>query len=174
MDTTKHHLKLKLFFIILTAIALAAGCGSAEKSTGKKNSGSVSNKKRVVKKIDPGEAHVLITENQDNKDFVVLDVRTAREFEDGYIEGAINLDFYDDDFQANLDKLEKNKTYLVYCRSANRSGESAKIMEELGFKKIYDMTGGIIEWQEQGFPTVTNAQEEQKTRIQLLRGTFDV
>ncbi len=100
------------------------------------------------------EAQTLIQDNRSNPDFVILDVRTPEEFADGHIEGAVNTDFYEGTFRNELDALDKNKTYLVFCRSGNRSQSTIDIMEELGFINIYHMTGGMIEWGAEGLPVV--------------------
>ncbi|GAG42700.1 unnamed protein product, partial [marine sediment metagenome] len=60
-------------------------------------------------------------ENKDNPNFVILDVRTPEEFLSEYIENSVNLDYYSDTFRNNLDKLDKNKMHLIYCRSGRRS-----------------------------------------------------
>ena len=107
---------------------------------------------QIIENITPQEAFTLIQDNQDNPDFVILDVRTPEEFANGYIENAINLDYYSDTFRDELNKLDKNKTYLIYCRSGNRSGKALNIMEELNFREVYNMMGGIIQWEAEGFP----------------------
>ncbi len=78
----------------------------------------------------------------------VLDVRTPEEVEEGYIPGATNIDFYlGPDFLAEVEKLDKNKNYYVYCRSGNRSGQACAIMENAGFKNAYNLEGGFMNWQ---------------------------
>jgi rhodanese-related sulfurtransferase len=108
---------------------------------------------QILNTINPEQAFTLIQDNKNNPDFVILDVRTPEEFADGYIENAINLDFYSEVFRDELDKLDKDETYLIYCRSGNRSGRTLPIMEELGFRKVHNMHGGIVEWQAKGLPT---------------------
>ena len=104
--------------------------------------------------IAPSLAYALIQENESNPDFVILDVRTPEEYATEHIAESVLLDFYADDFEDELDKLDKSKTYLLYCRSGNRSSKSMPIMEDLGFIKIYDMGGGINQWKAEGYPTV--------------------
>jgi rhodanese-related sulfurtransferase len=104
--------------------------------------------------ISPSLAYTLIQENESNPDFVLLDVRTPEEYATEHIAGSVLLDFYSDDFEDELDKLDKSKMYLVYCRSGNRSSQSMPIMEDLGFIKVYDMGGGINQWKAEGYPTV--------------------
>jgi rhodanese-related sulfurtransferase len=95
------------------------------------------------KTIDFDEFEELLDENKENKDFVIIDIRTKREILVGKIENALEIDFYLSNFRAELNKLDKNKTYLIYCRSGNRSGQALKIMKELGFKIVYNLEGGI-------------------------------
>ena len=93
------------------------------------------------------EAYALIQDNNDNQNFVILDVRTPEEYANGHIEKAINLDYYSETFKDELDKLDKNKMYLAYCRIGIRSGIAVGIMEELGFAEVYNMMGGIAGWE---------------------------
>ncbi len=108
---------------------------------------------QVIKNITPEEAHVLVQKNKNNPNFVILDVRTPEEFADEHIENAINLNYYSETFRDELNKLDKNKTYITHCRSGNRSGKTIDIMKELGFREVYNMVGGIVKWKEVGLPT---------------------
>lgn len=74
-------------------------------------------------------------------DTVLIDVRTPAEYEAGYLEGAINLDFYAPDFAERISELPKDDTYVLYCRSGNRSGQAKIIMEELGFSNVTNAGG---------------------------------
>lgn len=131
-----------VIFIVSMMAALAAGCAG--------QSGGES----IVQDVDVVAAHGLIQNNSDNPDFVILDVRTPAEFADGFIKNAVNIDFNSPTFRDDADQLDRNKTYLVYCRSGNRSASASAILEELGFKDVYNMTGGIQDWEDQGLPVV--------------------
>lgn len=72
----------------------------------------------------------------------LVDVRTAKEVAAGSVEGATNIDFYSDDFKDQIAKLDKEKPLFVYCKSGGRSGQTAEVCKELGFKEVYDMEGG--------------------------------
>jgi rhodanese-related sulfurtransferase len=79
---------------------------------------------------------------------VILDVRTPEEVQDGYIPNALNLDIYlGQQFLAELEKLDRNKNYYVYCRTGNRSGQACSLMENMGFDNAYNLMGGITEWE---------------------------
>lgn len=79
-------------------------------------------------------------------DAVVLDVRTADEVRQGKIKGAVQIDIFNSAFRDKVSKLDPEKTYLVYCRSGNRSGQACQMMAGLGFKKLYNLNGGIMSW----------------------------
>lgn len=85
---------------------------------------------------------------------LVLDVRTPDETKEGHIEGALFADFWGDGFSEEIEKLDKSKTYLVYCKSGIRSQKAANQMKELGFKKVYTLAGGLNAWQKEGKPIV--------------------
>lgn len=105
----------------------------------------------VIETVSPDVASEAIT---DNPEAIVLDIRTAQEFSEGIIEGAVNIDFYATDFAAQLDGLDKDTQYVVYCRSGNRSGQSMSTFEELGFTHITEVDGGIVNWYNTGHPVV--------------------
>lgn len=84
-------------------------------------------------------------------DAVVLDVRTPEEVAEGVIPGAKHLDFKKDDFEVQLNSLDKRKTYLVYCAAGVRSAKAATLMKEKGFQNVYSLDGGIEAWTDAGF-----------------------
>ena len=85
-----------------------------------------------------------------DSDYTLIDVRTQDEFDLGYIDGAINLDFYSETFQNDILSLPKNETIVLYCRTNNRSSKTANILKENGFKEISVLEGGITEWVKNG------------------------
>jgi len=105
-----------------------------------------------VHDVTSQEAFNLIQENESNPDFIILDVRTESEFSNGHIEGALNIDVNLTSFREEVEKSNKNDTYLVYCRTGNRSRTALRIMEELGFTHIYHIANGITEWISAGLP----------------------
>lgn len=85
-------------------------------------------------------------ENDDNA--VILDVRTDKEVAEGIIPNAIHIDIYKgQEFVAQIEELDPDKNYYVYCRSGNRSGQACNIMEQLGFENAFNLEGGILEWE---------------------------
>jgi len=109
---------------------------------------------QIIENITPQEAFTLIEDNQANPDFLIIDVRTPAEFDEEHIENATNLDYHSETFQEELDALDKNKIYLIYCRSGYRSGEALNIMAELNFAEVYNMSGGIEQWKAERLPTI--------------------
>jgi len=99
-----------------------------------------------VKRVDVDEFDKL----RANKENVVLDVRTEREFKAGHIPGAVNIDANAADFDEKVAKLDKNKTYLVHCAAGGRSARACKKMEGVGFKELYDLAPGFNGWQKAG------------------------
>jgi len=87
---------------------------------------------------------------------VVLDVRTAAEFGEGHLPGAINIDVNAADFSTKVGALDKAVPYAVYCRSGNRSATALRIMDGLGFTQAYHLGGGIGAWTAAGGPTTTS------------------
>jgi phage shock protein E len=128
-------MKKTLTALVLTAIALA-GCTSASAAT---------------EDVDViGFAQVI-----EDSSIIILDVRTPEEFAQGHIAGSINIDVSNSNFIPEVSKLDKTKTYAVYCRSGNRSEVATAEMEKLGFTSLYNMTGGAIDWSAAGYPLVT-------------------
>ena len=117
-------LSLFLFFI---------SCSTSSNST----IGQVINKK--VSKIE-------FTQLMKKSGAQLIDVRTPREFSNGFIEGAKNIDYNGDSFEKQMKKLDKNKPVLVYCAAGGRSENAAELLKEWGFKEVYDLEGGYNAW----------------------------
>lgn len=96
----------------------------------------------IFKNIDKEEFKKLMNE----KNTVILDNRTEEEYNEGHIEGAVLIDYHSFDFEDQLDELERDKKYLIYCRSGRRSAATMNIMRDYDFVKVYNLTGGILEW----------------------------
>ena len=87
-----------------------------------------------------------------NDDVQLLDVRTPDEFSEGHISGAMNIDWYDDNFITDAVKsLDKTRPIAIYCRSGKRSAAAAQNLTEKGYK-VTNLTGGIIAWDEAKMP----------------------
>ena len=99
--------------------------------------------------IDSKEAYGLI---KADSNIVILDVRTAKEFADGHVAGAVNIDVNQADFAQKIDELDRSKTYIVYCRSGRRSSKAVGIMAAKGFKNLYNVSDGFVGWNKNGLP----------------------
>ena len=80
---------------------------------------------------------------------VIIDCRTAIEWDEGIIENSILLDLYDaHGFMQESEKLDKDKNYYVYCKSGGRSVTACQVLESLGIKNTFNLLGGIMSWQD--------------------------
>jgi rhodanese-related sulfurtransferase len=89
---------------------------------------------------------------QKDKKWIVLDVRSAEEFNSGHIKGAVNIDIRQPDAFSKIDKLNKNAKYIVHCRTNHRSGMAVEHMMQSGFKNIYQMMDGWSGWSTNNLP----------------------
>ena len=122
---------MKKVIAMLTSVLLLTGCASG--AAGVTNLNVEEFSKKIV------ESGV-----------VILDVRTPGEFMTGSIHGAQNIDFESGNFESQIETLDKEGIYAVYCRSGNRSGQAAKIMYDAGFQNIFNLDGGVIDWTNAG------------------------
>jgi rhodanese-related sulfurtransferase len=108
---------------------------------------SVGGQDQIAKNVNADEFHALYAE----KGGQVLDVRTAEELQGGFIPNAVNIDFYETDFDKQLESLDKNKAVFVYCAAGGRSGQAMSKMKSLGFKEVYNLSGGFGTWAAAGY-----------------------
>ena len=95
-----------------------------------------------IKVIEAEEYKHLIDKN----DVQLVDVRTPKEYKEGHLEGAENIDFFSDDFLTHFEHLNEEEPVYIYCRSGNRSARASKMLSEAGFKQIIDLKGGYKAW----------------------------
>ena len=146
--------------VLLSSLIATAGCiGNTPIVSDTGDGGSVP----AYGLISPGDAVRMIVSSQDDSEFVLLDIRTSTEVEAGHISGASNLDFYSPTFRGELDQLDREKVYLIYCRTGNRTGQTRAIMAELGFEKVYDLDGGIRLWSNLDYPLCLGSLTEEHT-----------
>ena len=122
----------KSFFILMLSILGFIGCNAQRGSS-----------------IDSKEAYGLI---KADSNIAILDVRTAKEFADGHVAGAVNIDVNQTDFAQKIDALDRSKTYIVYCRLGRRSRKAVGIMAAKGFKNLYNVSDGFVGWNKNGLP----------------------
>lgn len=82
----------------------------------------------------------------------IVDVRTPGEFEGGHIQHAQNIDWRDASFETKISSLDKNKPAFVYCLSGGRSASAAAKMRSMGFKEVYELSGGMMQWRANNLP----------------------
>ena len=104
--------------------------------------------------VSAKEAADLIDKHNGDDEFAILDIRTPGEFQSGHLAKSIPIDFYSQTFAGQLNRLDKTKTYLVYCRTGNRSTKSLELFKKLKFQKVYHMASGIRVWKNEGFSVV--------------------
>lgn len=85
-------------------------------------------------------------------DYVLLDVRTPKEMQGGFVEGAKNLDYNSMGFESTLDTMDRERKYLVYCAVGKRSSKAVNMMKSKGFKNVSSMDGGLNAWVAAGLP----------------------
>ena len=107
----------------------------------------------AVQQVSPADAAALIAE----PGVKLLDVRTPEEYAEGHIAGAQLLDWNAPGFAEGLAGLDENATWVVYCRSGNRSGQATALMAQEGFTDVNDVAGGIVAWEAAGLPVQTGS-----------------
>ncbi len=124
----------KIFTLALLTTIIA--CGNAQNNTEGEQTPTVKNL-----------AQEDLADKIADDSVIVIDVRTPAEVKQFYIKGAdMFIDINGDNFEAEIDKLDKSKTYVMYCRSGGRSGRAANIMVNKGFEDVYNLEGGITDY----------------------------
>lgn len=131
---------MKRSFLFLSILFIIAGCAITQK--------------KLKEDVTCRQALKLIQIHSRDTNFVVLDVRTPEEYNNGHIEKALNIDYKSADFQDKIKALDKRKTYLVYCRSGGRSAKSIEIMKNLNLNNLYHLFVGMEKWKKKGYKTV--------------------
>ena len=148
------NMKKRIFWGALVMLSiLAVGCVS--KASAPLPAQLLDASDQGIINVEPREAYDLIQSNRKNPDFMIIDVRLSKWLAYGYIEGAVNIPLNTSNtatFESKVTSLDKNKTYLTYCPDG--CGAAARVMNSLGFNKIYDIEGGYSRWVEEGLPIV--------------------
>lgn len=118
-------MKRLLSLLLIVVVAVLTACGNTNEEY---NNVSIEEAKQLI----------------DDKNVVVLDVRTQEEFEEGHIPNAKLIPLQE--LEGRLEELKEDESYLVVCRSGNRSGKASEILLNSGFSNIYNMTGGMNDW----------------------------
>lgn len=145
----QHSLRWGAGAALVLSAALLTGCSSASDAPSAAPTAPAASQEQSggVQLVDPAAFQQAIDGGAE-----VIDVRTPEEFAAGHIEGAVNIDIASPDFATQIGQLDPQKTYAVYCRSDNRSGVATTQMANSGFTSVYDLDGGIIAWEQDGYP----------------------
>lgn len=103
-------------------------------------------------KIDVNEAYSYLAKHKGDPDVVLLDVRTREEYESAHLESAISLDYRQTSFPVEIEKLDRQKRYIIYSKTNVESFNSLELMKELRFEKMHAIQGGWQEWNRQKLP----------------------
>ena len=147
---------MKVIYTIALGAFLTVACSNSKPSA-TDNQSTTSSTETTQHLADTGAVFKVISAAEfgdkiTNQPGVILDVRTPGEYKKGFIKDARLLDIFSDNFDAELNKLDRNATYYVYCASGGRSAECAEKMQTLGFKKVYDLDGGMGAWRNANMP----------------------
>lgn len=131
---------IKIVLLFLLGFALSS-CAQNTKSNKNTDNIEIDNSEEIIIIISP--------ENLNNIESTIqlIDVRTPEEYTQGYIKDAKNVNFFDSDFLDQMASFNKQTPLYVYCKSGRRSASAAIKLKELGFTKVYDLEGGILNWQ---------------------------
>ena len=118
----------------------------------------------AVQDVDTKQMQTILKENSGNPDFVLLDVSPPAAFASSHLEGAISLPANDPNFEANLQNLNKSKTYLVYCHRMNWTPKAVAVMTKNNFTNLYASSEGKAGWMEAGGKVVASGPYQVDTQ----------
>lgn len=108
-------------------------------------------KKGEIVMVSPEQVYEAI---YGDGDLQIVDVRTTEEFSVSHLKDAQNICVTNDDFKEKVAMLDKEKPVYVYCKKGGRSARAAEILKEMGFSKVYDLQGGLQNWEKEGLETI--------------------
>jgi rhodanese-related sulfurtransferase len=132
---------LRFSLLAVMFMSVAVSCKENKKS----DTSEVEQVQGVIEFISPGNLAQL-----DLNSLQLIDVRKQEEMAKGAIPGAQNMDYFADDFESQVQELDKSEPIYVYCKIGGRSARAAVKLQEMGFERIYDLDGGIMAWIDQG------------------------
>ena len=140
---------IKTIILLTTTFFLCLSCKPTEPEVKSMDTEVASSEQQVTPSFEDISLEESKKMIESMEDLVVIDVRTPEEISEGKIDGALEIDFNDDNFLAEINKLDKDNKYLVYCRSGNRSGQAMDIMKDNDFLWVRNMLGGYMAWSEE-------------------------
>ena len=124
---------------------------------------------QIIENVDVETFNLMISKG----DGIIIDVRTEQEFILGHIIEATNIDYYSEQFIEKLNVVRKDLPIYVYCRSGGRSSSAANKMRELGFKKVYNMLGGITSWEAKGFEMISSKVVNRSKQPKVMKAELN-
>ena len=131
-------MRIALFSFAVFLLMGITACNSTN------NTSASANGQGIYKVISPADFKAGLAANA--AQLQLIDVRTPQEVAAGAIEGSANLDFNAAGFKEKIEALDKEKPVHLYCASGGRSGKTLKMMQNMGFKEVYDLKGGYSNW----------------------------
>ena len=144
--------KLILSFMLgISLLATTVSCQNAAKNAPQKTTQAAAQSTPTVADLSTADFQKKLT--TDNT-AIILDVRTPQEYANGHLANATAINFFDTDFKEKASKLDKTKPVYVYCAVGGRSAKASKVLQESGFKTVYNLLGGFNGWTAAGLPSV--------------------
>lgn len=117
-------------------------CNHSESKIAVNKNEEIESSNSIIEQLDADQIKVILESEKVN----IVDVRTPEEYSTGHIEGAININFYDNDFDSQIEKLDADVKTIVYCAVGGRSSASLYKFKAKGFKHLVEMNGGFDVW----------------------------
>lgn len=133
--------KILLFLILICTISVTQGCFESQAG--------------IIEVVSPEEGASII----ESQAAQLVDVRSKKEYDAGHIAGAINVPVDSDNLDEIIAGLNSEKPVMVYCNGGLQSAQCAKILEDKGFVKIFDLDGGLSKWTTSGRDIVLQTKE---------------
>lgn len=130
-----------LFFAILTLVIVS--CNNVQKTNDKVMT-------KTIEVVAPKAMYEILLKDPSAQ---LVDVRTKDEFAVSHLKDAQNICVTDNDFKQKVAFLDRSKPVYVYCKKGGRSAQASKILKQMGFTKIFDLQGGITNWEQQQLST---------------------
>ncbi len=154
---------IKFNFYILSAVFIISGCGTQNNEIEVKRQIGIDTE--IVTECQANECQgddiisesidaMSFKEKLDTGEYILIDIRTQEEYENERIADVQNIDIYSDNFDEWLNILDKDKKYLIYCRSGSRTKFGLQRMRTLGFSEVYDLDGGINKWKKNKYKII--------------------
>ena len=141
-------------FLMAALISISTSCNSPQESSDEQVESSEvavqSQSSGDIESIEPGRMDIEMFDKllANSENGVLIDLRTPDEIAEGKIPKAIEMDYYGDNFEDDLKKLDRSGEYFIYCRAGGRSGSTLEMMEELGFERVFELEPGYEKWAE--------------------------